>query len=272
MPYLSIDSLFLKSPHGQLNYQQYGDGEKILLVFHGFGQNHAMAVPLVELLKDKYTIYSFDLPYHGESLWDEKEVLLTKNKVREIFSHWFVENGIKDFSVLGYSMGGKFALSLTESFPNEVQRLILIAPDGLHKSPWYQIATSFPLKYLFKHIIQYPSFFFRLTNLISKTALIPTKLIHFSESQMETVELRKQVYFTWMNFQKLYTNRKALKLLTNEYDVTIYLILGKKDRVINPKRIKSFVKDIEQIKLDVLPSGHGFLVQASIPLLRKYLS
>ena len=271
MPYISIDNFFLTSPSGSLHYHKYGNGKKILLVFHGFGQNHTIATPLAELLNEEYTIYSFDLPYHGQSIWEEKEIILTKKHVLDIFSKWFEEQRITYFSVLGYSMGGKFALSLTEAFPPQVQQLILVAPDGLYKSIWYRLATSFPVKSLFKLIIHRPAFFFMFTKFISKTGIISVKLIQFAESHMTTSELRKQVYYTWVNFQKLYTHRKTLETLTNEQNVIVSLILGEKDRVINPKVITSIVSNINQVRLDILPARHSRLIQESMSLLKKYL-
>jgi len=271
MPNEQINSNFLISKYGKLHYCQYGNGEKVLLIFHGFGQDHKLAAPIAELLDGQYTIYSFDLPYHGKSTWAEEEVQLTKKMLGEMFSEWLKKEKINTFSTLGYSMGGKFSLGILEQFPEQVEQSILIAPDGLHKSIWYSLATSFPIKSLFQYTIDHPSFFFSLTKFISKTGIAPSKLVQFSVSQMATSELRKQVFYTWANFQELYTNKQALDKLVNAHQVEIRLILGERDTIINPKKIRPFVKRIPRINLDILPTGHGRLFEASAPLLKKYL-
>lgn len=271
MPNEQINSNFLLSKYGKLHYYKYGNGEKVLLIFHGFGQDHEIAIPIAELLDGQYTIYSFDLPYHGKSTWAEEEVQLTKEILGEMFSEWLKQKKISAFSTLGYSMGGKFSLALSALFPEQVEQSILIAPDGLHKSIWYSLATSFPIKSLFKYTIDHPSFFFSLTNFISKTGIAPSKLVQFSVSQMATSKLRKQVFYTWTNFQELYTNKQTLDKLVNTHQIKIRLILGAKDTIINLKRIRPFVKRIQKINPDILPSGHGRLVQESAPLIKKYL-
>ena len=49
---------------------------------------------------------------------------------------------IKNFSVAGFCLGDRFALFLAVYFPTHVSQLILIAPDGFYKSPWYMISTT----------------------------------------------------------------------------------------------------------------------------------
>ena len=45
-------------------------------------------------------------------------------------THFADQLGLKKFSVIGHSMGGKMAWSLAASQPDRVQALVLMAPDG----------------------------------------------------------------------------------------------------------------------------------------------
>jgi len=263
----SSNSNSISTELGSLHYVQYGSGPKKLLVFHGFGQDHTIAVQLLKVLQDDYTIFSFDLPYHGKSDWSETECLITKENIRELFSGWLKENSILEFSVLGYSMGGKFALSISEQFVKQIEHCILIAPDGLYKSPWYRMAISFPIKTLFRHIIHHPGLFLGITWFVSKTRLVSLKLMQFATSQMTTDKQRKQVYYTWVNFQKLYTSKQQLQKLVDENELQLNVILGDKDSVISPKTIVPIVDGIKDINVTILPIGHGRLFSESIPLL-----
>src|SRR5690242_12625904 len=90
-----------------LFYERKGNGRKTLLLFHGFGQDHATFNPLMEQLKDEYTFYSFDLYFHGKSNWTNGEVPLEKHEWKNIINAFLKENSIEEFALLGFSLGGK---------------------------------------------------------------------------------------------------------------------------------------------------------------------
>jgi len=48
-----------------------------------------------------------------------------------------------EFHLIGYSMGGKFALLTYELFDKKVKSLTLLAPDGIKTGLWYSI-SSYP--------------------------------------------------------------------------------------------------------------------------------
>jgi pimeloyl-ACP methyl ester carboxylesterase len=255
---------------GPLCYGQYGSGPKSLLVFHGFGQDHSIALPLASSIQEQYTVYSFDLPYHGNSKWSASQQLVTKEIITKIFEKWLYDCQITEFSVFGYSMGGKFAISLAESFPEKVKNLILVAPDGIFKSHWYRLATSWPIKFLFHQIIDRPGAFFLITKVIRMTRLVPEKLVQFGESQMAKKELRSMVYYTWINFQQLFIDRKVLKKSISTGDLQATLILGKLDRLINPKKLIPIINGVG-FDVNLLEAGHAKVLELTPTLLKTIL-
>ena len=71
----------------ELNTVVYGSGQKIMVAFHGIGQDHHCFMPLVEVLKKEYTFYLFDLPFHGQSppLPTEKLTMAAWQSFLEVF-------------------------------------------------------------------------------------------------------------------------------------------------------------------------------------------
>ncbi|MEQ1588528.1 MAG: alpha/beta hydrolase, partial [Cyclobacteriaceae bacterium] len=106
--------------NSSLAYQKSGHGEKSLLLFHGFGQHHKIFETLTEALSPHYTLYAFDLFFHGQSKWED-ETPLEKKMWREIMLQFLTENKIERFSVLGFSLGGKFTLATLELFPDRIE-------------------------------------------------------------------------------------------------------------------------------------------------------
>ena len=134
----------LSYKNSTLSYRKSGHGNKALLLFHGFGQHHQAFAALSDKLAPYFTLYAFDLFFHGNSQWNEGEQPLEKVMWKDILTKFLDEHNIGKFSVLGFSLGGKFALVSLELFPAQVEQIILLAPDGVKTSFWYSLAT-YPL-------------------------------------------------------------------------------------------------------------------------------
>src|SRR5690606_33757940 len=116
-----VQESFIHHRRNLLHYVKVGNGKHPLLVFHGFGQDHTMYVPLLKSLSSTYTLYIVDLFFHGKSEWNEGERPIEKkdwNAIVEVLLH---EQRLDDFSLLGYSLGGKFALSILEAIGNRIR-------------------------------------------------------------------------------------------------------------------------------------------------------
>ncbi|MBA4055299.1 MAG: alpha/beta hydrolase, partial [Marivirga sp.] len=147
---------FLRYKKSSLHYINTGSGSKILLVFHGFGQDHKVFRELTESLSGIYTIYLFDLYFHGKSEWGYDELPLEKEHWKDTIQQFLNENEIEKFCLAGFSLGGKFVLSTLESFPSKTEEVFLLAPDGIKTSSWYSLAT-YPIIFrkIFKSMIRH---------------------------------------------------------------------------------------------------------------------
>src|SRR5436190_11038806 len=117
----------LEYKKAQLHYSEFGRGNKVLICFHGFGQTSVHFHEMEDVFKEEYKIYSFDLFYHGKSFWHDKDTPLSKDFWRELMQKFILEKNIDRFSLLGFSMGGKFVLATLEKFSAKIDKIILIA-------------------------------------------------------------------------------------------------------------------------------------------------
>ena len=131
-----VQESFIHLHRHVLHFVKAGNGKHPLLVFHGFGQDHTLYVPLLRTLSPQYTLYIIDLFFHGKSEWNADERPLEKEIWKEIINVILQEQHITSFSVLGYSLGGKFALATLEAFPERVEKIFLLAPDGITVGMW----------------------------------------------------------------------------------------------------------------------------------------
>lgn len=250
---------YLNYKNSKIHFQQFGEGKELLFAFHGFGEDGSSFAPLNFSLGKKYKIIAIDLPLHGKTEWDKKEIFY-KNDLAEIIKQFLQKENTNEFSLLGYSLGGKMCLSLVEFFPKQIRKIILLAPDGLKENIWYNVAV-YPKwgRDLFKYFIKKPKIFFGMANFLKSVSLLPSSLHRFVFQQMETEEKRQLVFDVWTNIADFSVNKKLVKQLLNENDIELNLFFGKYDKVILPKFGEHFKRGLKYCKMTVLEKGHRLI-------------
>lgn len=116
---------------GKIAYSQYGCGEKLLLILHGWGCNKEMFSSIAEHLSGSYTVVVPDLCGFGESP-EPKDPMTVENYADTIIE--FVKFlGFKTVSLMGHSYGGRIIIKLfsKESLPFEIERVMLVDAAGI---------------------------------------------------------------------------------------------------------------------------------------------
>ena len=245
-----------------LHYQKLGRGPKILLAFHGIAQDGASCFqPFEAHLGNIYTIYAFDLFFHGESISSKNE-LVTKELWRSIIQRFLAENIIDKFDVAGFSMGGRFALATMELFPNRIENIFLIAPDGVSEHPLYGFATRFWItRQLFKWSMQKPQPFFNVVNFAKQVGLINSSMLRFVQQVLNTPEKRQTIYNSWVNFRNLRFDIPALHQLALDNSITTFLLVGEFDTLLKPAHVRKLAALLPSDQYIILKSGHTRLVE-----------
>jgi len=260
----------LRYKNSTLSYQQTGQGEKAFLLFHGFGQHHRAFAALTETLAPHYTLYAFDLFFHGNSQWNEGERPLEKAMWKEILVNFLKEHPTQRFSVLGFSLGGKFALATLELFPEQIEHIFLLAPDGIKTNFWYSLAT-YPLllRQFFKSMILKPGRLHAITSVLHALRVVDKGLLRFAESQMDTKEKRERVYYSWVVFRHLHFDMRKVAELINDHGVRLTMIVGKHDKIITTQNMQRLLRHLRDYQLETLDTGHHGVIAGSISILTK---
>jgi len=107
----------------ELNYRQYSDEGAPLLVLHGlFGSLSNWGWHSKQLAQE-FAVYGVDLRNHGDSPHSpELDYQLMADDVRQLIERL----GIESCYIIGHSMGGKVAMQLALSYPDLVERLVVV--------------------------------------------------------------------------------------------------------------------------------------------------
>jgi len=250
--------------NSELFYYKEGDGSKAILLFHGFGQDHKTFDSWIEPLENDYTIFAFDLFFHGNSKWLNQQAL-KKDDWKKIFQLFIKQEEIERFVIAGFSIGAKFVLATLELFPDRIEKVVLLAPDGIKNNFWYRFATSTSLmRSLFRSMILKPRRLQTLIKLLKFFRIEDKSLLRFVEVQLSTDERRQRVYNSWIYFRHLNFNLNDLTLLLNSRNIPVVFILGKSDKVIPSERIKSFAKTLKNNQFQLLDAGHPDLISKGV--------
>lgn len=244
--------------HSQISYFEFGNGNKIILCFHGYGESAESFLFLETLLAKDFRIISIDAPFHGKTLWHEG-LNFTCGDLREIISLITPKNE-QPFYLLGYSMGGRIALSLLQAMPSQIERIVLLATDGLHKNFWYWFSTqTFIGQKIFAFTMKYPKAFFLLLKLAGKLKLINNSIDKVTHYYVDDATERKLLYERWITMRKFKPDAGKIALLINQNKIAARFLFGKHDKIILSKRSAVFKNDVENVKVELLDAGHQLL-------------
>ena len=252
-----------------LNYDKSGSGDNTLILFHGFGQTNENLSSWVDSVNSNYTIYNFDLYFHGKSKYQDTP--LEPKDWKTQFDYFLNEEGISRFSIAAFSLGGRFALTTYDLFSERINQMILVAPDGIYKSIWFQIATSRLGNPFFKYLMLHPKRFDSLLLLIRKIGLASSQVVRFAEKELSKRENRKRVYRSWTYFKPLQPNLNTIARSVNQLNTPIHFILGSKDRIIPEEVIKSKTKNFSSAEYHILPMKHHQLIDGAKTLIPSLL-
>jgi len=210
---------------------------KTIICFHGFGQE-AKEYAWLARAHQELRVIAIDLFYHGESI-------LTKNSVltfldwKTFFDQLIIVEHINQFSVTGYSMGGRFALATFSLYPNKIDSIYLVAADGIISSKLFKVATGTTLmRLIFKSMINSYPLFMSVSNVLTKIGVLNKGLQKFATLHMKNSSERLRIYNSWTSFRKLKLAPPDIAKISEKYSINVHIRLGTYDRVIPVSRIE----------------------------------
>lgn len=244
--------------NSKISYQVFGNGSKLLFCFHGYGETAKSFIFLEPLLGKDFTMVALNLPYHGETEWNEG-LLFTSSDLMNIIS-LICTDAQSQIYLLGYSMGGRLALQLLQDIPKKIESVVLVAPDGLHKNFWYSFATQTLLgNKLFALTMKHPGWLFALVNVAAKLKMLNSAVIKIAHYYLDDANERTLLYKRWTTMRKFNPNLYLVKFVIKENKMPVRFLFGKFDRIILSKRSNFFKGDMANIQVHVIEAGHQLM-------------
>lgn len=225
-----------------VGYYLFGNGDKLLVCFQGYGEESNQFKILYPYLQDRFTIVSLAFPFHNGTDWKEGLDIQPGDWaaiIRQIIEELTIEKKqpFKDLSVAAFSMGGRIAFHLLGEGMLQFEQAVLIAPDGLRVNPWYYLATQTKAgNVLFKYTMDKPAWIFAIMKPIEKLGLLPGILLKFAKRYLENDAERRLLYLRWTSMRRFKANVPRIKKVCQDKGTRLTLVYGKYDPIILKKR------------------------------------
>lgn len=263
--------------HGAtLAYRTYGSGPLAVLAFHGFGRTGEDFAILEEPLGAHCTIHAFDLHFHGQSPGypERAERPFTSAELATYFAAFLDHKGLVKSALLGYSLGGRIALGLVEAMPERLDRVFLVAPDGLKTRPWYRgLAASRPGRWSYRRFVASPRVVHGIIAALRGLRLMDERMHRFLIGQTDSRAKRQLVHDVWLSYRLIEPDLATVAYHVRAHIIPVHLFFGARDRIIRPalgERLRPLAP--EWITQRELPFGHVLLSpelgEAMVPLVR----
>ncbi len=223
-----------------------------LVLIHGFGGNKDTWNWVVPKWNDKYHVVVVDLPGHGESV-SKKTLDYTITTQAERLYKFLEAKKLKDFYLLGHSMGGAIALRFAGNHVDKLKALILIDSMGMEqtksdgvklveksdKNPLYDVCTKERLQTLLDYSMHKPPY---IPDII-KDALL--------EEKCSRRDLEKVLY------EDMYKDVCCLNDIAKTIDLPTLILWGEKDRMTHIDNAALFHDTIKGSQLVIFKeTGH----------------
>jgi pimeloyl-ACP methyl ester carboxylesterase len=268
---LATESHYIVYHRSRIHYLRIGSGTEWLFCFHGYGETAESFKLLEPALGQRFTIIAIDMPFHGQTDWQEG-LLFTPEELLILIGQ--IKPTQQSMHLLGYSMGGRIAMQLLQLIPEQITRLVLVAPDGLHKNKWQWIATRTDVgNRLFHYFMLHPKAVLGLMDTGFAIGLYNKSLHKFVHYYLDDADQRLTLYRRWTTMRKFRPDKDLLQSVIIKNKIPVRLLFGKHDHVILTEHGIDFAKNSDGfIEVTEIEAGHQLLKEKHLAQIVRLVS
>lgn len=256
-----MDTYYLEHRDGRIHCLQFGTGERLLIALHGFADRARLFAVLEKALEERFTVVAFDLPFHGQTAWPHET--FTKDDLLAIVRQIRERLGRERLSLMGFSFGARLAQALLPDLLPQLDRLLLLAPDGIRtQGMWLATRTPMWVRRWLARALQEPALVLRLIAWGQRLHVVPPLVAQFLRFNLSRPERRRRMFGCWLALNSFYLSRRTLRAIWEQSALPVDIFIGTKDDTIHGKTIHRLAHGLPHVRLFSLPSGHRIVSEA----------
>jgi pimeloyl-ACP methyl ester carboxylesterase len=241
-----------------------GEKPQWLMGFYGYGQSAGTFENLYEQIKETHNLMVVDNPMGKPS------EIIKPEDLKLYLSKRFSELEIKTFDSISYSMGSRMNLYLPIFFSNRLNKIILLAPDGISYNFWNRAAIkNLWGRALFRYFVRHKSAYMKTLHFLYKIGVVNKSMYAFSKWNMRDARQRALVYNAWMNLRFFRPKLNTVKAAIENNHIELVSFFGKNDPVIPLSIQKKCANTFPNGNHHIIDTDHNLMTQEMFTLLAK---
>lgn len=247
---------------GTVAGSSYGQGPRMVICFHGYGQSRKLFQPLLSLFPTDCRMILLDLPFFGESDWSATQPVLPSD-LEACLQALLQRYPAVEVDLLAFSLGAKLALSLYQVTQVPIRQMVLISPDGLRIHPVYRFCIYNPIgQALFYTVLRWPALFLFILKVLYKLRITDPFKYRFIKIQFDAAHKRQLLKRVWQGNARIRPDISKIAARSASQSTAWHIIWGAEDDVLPMKLCKDFIGKVNGAKLHLVQGGHFLLSPA----------
>ncbi len=243
----------IRTSGGRIFWRQWGNGERLLICLHGFGDTGECFVSLAAALPERFALIAPDMPWHGRTEWEKPsfdawDVLEIIQAVRRL-------HGATRCSLLGHSWGARLGLKSLPLLEEDVDVAWMVAPGGFDAgSKWGgERLPGILRRHLIKSVETHAVFWLRFLERLAAWGVVGGAAFRFFQSSLETLSRRTRLFAVWKNLHHFRLRASAL----SRVGIPIHFLAGESDPLVSLHAVRRFSRKLRGARFIILTgSGH----------------
>ncbi len=265
-----MPSKFLQYQNHRIHFYKFGHGKRLLIALHGFGDQASIFHKLEPALATHFTTYAIDLPFHGQTQWANTSY--TDQDIFRLLQLIAKQEQRNTFSLMGYSLGGRIVLRLLPDFLPRLERIFLLAPDGLRTQGMTSVTrTPVWLRLAAKRALHHPKWLLSLTTILYRRGLLGLFPYRFVQTHLANPNRQARLFGTWLSLDGFRVHPWQIHQLLDENQLPTDFYFGQHDPIIRPASAATLA-DLPNVNIHIVETGHQLVGTQVRDLLWQQLS
>ena len=238
----------INTKNGTFNAHIFGEGAEYALAIHGFNQTGAYFETISQQFP-KLSICAIDLPWHGQTVWEAESFNL--RDFDPIIQFLDTQGPIH---LIGFSMGARIAIALSQVHPRLTRSMCLLSPDGI-AGPYRFLTEYIPvgLRKNLGKMLNNPQWVLNAADFLYFNKIIKKFPYVFANKHLKNADNRERLFKCWQSLPNFPVTLGA------NVDTPTTFILGERDPLVKVEGIRKFAQLMSQHKIYELDRGHDVL-------------
>jgi pimeloyl-ACP methyl ester carboxylesterase len=168
--------------------------------------------------------------------------------------------------------GGRVCLAILECMPGNIDKVTLIATDGLEVNSYFYFFTrTFIGKLLFRNLLEKPRNYLRAIEWLKDIKLVDPSRHKFVLHFLHSVAGRDMLLRVWPAMRYIISRPEKLKAAIGKYKIPVSIFMGANDKIMPPSLAEKFKRGLDTVQLHVLDKGHRVLDNENAQQIAKSL-